>query len=90
MDQEVTNQVAHHTLETTAAALGSKATYTGAGVTLTGWALSSEFAALVGMLLAGAGFLTNWYFKWKQDQREQVEHELRVQAILNDKEGGLP
>ncbi len=35
------------------AAVGSKSTYAGASVTVTGWLLSSEFAVLVGMLLGG-------------------------------------
>lgn len=65
-------------VETTAAALGSKATYTGAGMTLSGWLLSSEFAVLAGLILGVAGFLVNWYYKHKADRRAQREHEARM------------
>lgn len=65
-------------IETTAAAVGSKATYTGAGMTLSGWLLSSEFAVLAGLVLGVAGFLVNWYYKYKADKRMQREHEARM------------
>lgn len=66
------------TVETTVAAIGSKATYTGAGMTLSGWLLSSEFAVLAGLVLGVAGFLVNWYYKHKADKRMQREHEARM------------
>ena len=37
----------HAAIETTLAAMGSKATYTGAGMTVGGWMLSSEFADIL-------------------------------------------
>lgn len=77
------------TVDAALATIGSKSTYAGASVTVTGWLLSSEFAVLVGMLLGLAGFLVNWYYRHKltnaeirlreaQEQREQEEHEAKM------------
>lgn len=56
------------------AASASKATYTGAGMSVTGWLLSNEFAVLFGLILGLAGFLLNWYYKAKDDRRREREH----------------
>ena len=69
---------ASHTIDATIAAAGSKATYTGAGMTISGWLLSSEFAVLMGIVIGVAGFLVNWYYKHKEDKRQQAEHERRM------------
>lgn len=66
------------TFDATMAAAGSKATYTGATASVVGWVLSSEFGILVGLLLGVGGFIVNWYYKHKQDKREQAEHERRM------------
>ena len=66
------------TFDATMAAAGSKATYTGAGATVAGWLLSSEFGVLVGVLIGVAGLLINWYYKHQQDKRERIEHERRM------------
>lgn len=62
-------------------AAGSKATYSGAGMTVGGWFLSSEFAVLAGLLLGVAGFCINWYYKHKRERREALEHEERMKAF---------
>lgn len=64
--------------DTTMAALGSKATYTGAGASIVGWIMSSEFGILLGIILGVGGFVINWYYKHKQDKREQELHEQRM------------
>ncbi len=66
------------TFEATMAATGSKATYTGAGASVFGWLTSNEFAVLVGVVIAVAGFLVNWYYRHKEDKRQQLEHERRM------------
>lgn len=71
-----------HAIENTVATVAGKATYAGAGTTVTGWLLSSEFAMAFGLFLGSAGFLVNSYYKWKQDRRDQFEHELRVAAHI--------
>lgn len=64
--------------DTTMAAIGSKATYTGAGASILGWIMSSEFGILLGIILGVAGFMVNWYYKYKQDKRDQELHEQRM------------
>ncbi len=66
------------TFDTTMAAAGSKATYGGASTTVVAWVLSSEFGILVGVLLGLGGFIVNWYYRHKQDKREQAEHDRRM------------
>ncbi len=78
------------TVDTALAAIGSKSTYAGASVTVTGWLLSSEFAVLFGMLLGAAGFAVNWYYRHKltsseirlreaQDLRASEEHAAKME-----------
>lgn len=66
-------------LDLTIAAVGSKTTYVGAGVSGLGWFLSNQFFGLMGVLIAMAGLWMNWYFKRKADQRLDVEAEHRRQ-----------
>lgn len=66
------------TFDATMAAVGSKATYTGAGASIMGWVLSSEFGVLIGLLLGLGGFAVNWFYKHKEDKRQQAEHERRM------------
>jgi len=60
------------------AAAGSKATYTGAGASVMGWVLSSEFGVLFGVFLGLGGLAINWYYKYKEDKRQQQEHDRRM------------
>lgn len=75
-------------IDATLSAVGSKATYTGAGTSLVGWAASSEFGVIAGIVLGVVGLLVNLYFKRKQDAREQREHEARMRK-LETKPGDL-
>lgn len=74
-------EAAQHTLDATLAAAGSKATYTGAGMTIGGWFLSSEFAVLMGIVLGVAGLAVQWYYHYREDQRSEREHRARMAAI---------
>lgn len=65
-------------IEGTVAAAASKATYLGSGAAVTGWLLSSEFAVLAGLVLGVAGFVVNFYYRRKQDRREQAEHDAKM------------
>jgi len=67
------------TLDATMAALGSKATYTGASTSIVGWFLSSQFGVLAGILIGLAGLYINWYYRHRQDKREEAEHKRRMQ-----------
>ena len=61
-----------------AAEVSSKATYGGAGTSVFGWMMSNEFAVLVGVVVAVAGFVLNWYYRHKEDKRRQAEHDRRM------------
>jgi heme/copper-type cytochrome/quinol oxidase subunit 2 len=64
--------------EATMAAAGSKATYGGASATVASWFLSSEFGMLMGIVIGIAGLATNFYFKYKEDKRQQAEHDRKM------------
>lgn len=68
----------HGAFDTAMAAFGSKATYTGATTSILGWIMSSEFGILIGIVLGVGGFIVNWYYKAKQDKREQELHDRRM------------
>ena len=65
-------------IDATMAAVGTKATYTGVGVSGLGWFLSNEFFGLAGILIGAAGLLITWYYKHKANKRHEREHELRM------------
>ena len=67
-----------HTVDATMAAIGSKATYTGAGASVLGWLMSSQAGILVGIIIGVGGFLVNWYYRHKEDKRRQEEHDRRM------------
>lgn len=69
------------TIDVIGSAVGSKVTYTGAGLSGIGWIFSSEFGVAAGVIIGLIGLLTNLYFKRKQDQREQHEYEARMRAM---------
>lgn len=69
------------TIDAAIATAGSKATYTGAGVSGIGWVFSSEFGVAAGVIIGVLGLLTNLYFRRKQDRREQHEYEARMRAM---------
>lgn len=66
------------TIDATMAAIGSKATYTGAGASIVGWLTSSQAGIMFGILLGVGGFLVNWYYRHKEDKRQQAEHDRRM------------
>ena len=70
-----------HALDATLAAAGSKATYGGAGASVVGWLMSSEFGVVAGIIIGIAGFCVNWYYRHKQDRREQEEHERKMRGL---------
>jgi len=71
--------ITSHTIDAAVAATASKATYAGAGISVWGWLLSSEFAVLFGAVLGTLGLLVNVYYTRKQDQREEEQHRLSVE-----------
>lgn len=72
-----------HAIETTLAATGSKATYTGAGMTIGSWFLSSEFGVLMGVVIGVSGLLVNWYYKHKLTM---IEVRLKEEQAARERE----
>lgn len=66
------------TLESLGAA-GNKATIVGGSVAGAGWLTASEFAAIVGAIVAVAGLAITWYYKREANRRLVAEHNLRQQ-----------
>lgn len=71
----------NETIDATMAAIGTKATYTGVGVSELGWFLSNEFFGLAGVIIGAVGLLITWYYKHKADVRHTREHDLRVDML---------
>lgn len=69
-------------IDVTLAALGSKATFAGAGASFLGWFFSSQFSVLAGVVIGALGLLLNFYFRRRQDAREQQEHEARMRKLV--------
>ena len=78
-----TEHAASHAIETTLAATGSKATYTGAGMTIGSWFLSSEFGVLMGVVIGVSGLLVNWYYKHKLTM---IEVRLKEEQAARERE----
>jgi len=71
----------------TAASASLKATVAGGGLLSIGGLTSNDLAIIGGLLLGLAGFMLQWYYQRRRDQREEAEHELRMQALVEE-EGG--
>ena len=69
---------AEQTIDASMAAAGSKATYAGAGFGFSGWLLSSEAGGLIGIVGGVGGLFLTWFYKRRQDRREQEEHDMRM------------
>jgi hypothetical protein len=61
-----------------ASAMASKATYGGSLAVLGGWAVSSEAAVLVGMLIGVLGFAVQWFYRHREYKLRLKEHALRM------------
>ena len=63
-------------------------TWTGAGTGAAGWLLSSSVIGLIGVGIALAGLLVNWYYKHREDKRREAEWQKRMKS-LETKPGDL-
>ena len=68
-------------IEESVVSAANKATYTGAGITISGGILLSEIAVILGMVIGVLGLLVNWYYKAKEDKRSAAEHERRMKDL---------
>lgn len=62
--------------------IGNKTTIAGGGIAGAGWLTASEFAAIVGAIVAVAGLMITWYYKREANRRWAAEHVLRQEAML--------
>jgi formate-dependent nitrite reductase membrane component NrfD len=70
--------------ETSAAALGSKATVTGGAASAAGFFMGIDWMGWVGIGVAILGLLINVYFSWQRNQREKAEHSLRMKQLMGE------
>lgn len=71
--------------DTIGLAVGKAGTYGGGTSALLFGLTASEFAAIVGALVAIAGLVIQWYFNRRRDRREQEEHEARMRSLQSGK-----
>jgi len=68
------------TLEALGAA-GNKTTIAAGATTLWAWFTSNEFLGLAGLAVGVGGLLVTWHYKRQANQRQEAEHELRMQRL---------
>lgn len=68
-------------MDVVGATVGKVGAYGGGASALIFGLSASEFAAIVGALVAIAGLLVQWYFNRRRDRREQAEFEARMAAF---------
>ena len=73
-----------HFTDASIAAAASKSTYTGAGLTITGWLVSSEAAILVGMVVGILGLCINFIFRLREDRRQERLHQERIKKLKDE------
>ena len=57
---------------------GHKTAQAGGGITILSWLTSSQGGVAIGILIGVLGLLVQWYYRRKQDKREEEEHQLRM------------
>lgn len=62
----------------TVSSAASKTTYAGAASGFVAWLASVDVLAWMGIALALAGFVVNWYYKRLENKRADEIHELKV------------
>jgi cytochrome c biogenesis factor len=78
MPQRTPMDIPQQTADAMIAGIGSKATQAGATTYVVSWALSSEMGVLIGIVVALIGLGVNFWFRRKQDKREQAAHDARI------------
>lgn len=68
-------------VEAALASHGNHVSAAGGAVSLTGLITQSWFIGLIGLMIALAGFMLQWYYQAKRDRREQKEHEARMKGM---------
>ena len=74
-------------VETTGAAIGTKTAYAGGVTSVVGAMSQVNWIGWLGLLIALIGAVISFYYSYKKDKREQIEHELKVKQLIGDKNG---
>lgn len=72
--------------EATIAGIAQKVGVSGAGVAVYGGWSANEIAAFGGLLVGIIGVVVAWYFKRKEDRRNQLLHDIRMRHYSGDRE----
>lgn len=83
MNHDIETQSAVAAAAATAATKSMQVGFVGSAIALI---TSNEFVGGIGMLLALLGFCVNWYFKRREDKRQQVLFELQVKELKQGKD----
>ena len=70
----------------TVSSAASKTTYAGAAFGFVAWLASVDVLAWMGIALALAGFVVNWYYKRLENKRADEIHQLRLEELRKEKE----
>lgn len=65
----------------TLAEVGNRTTGAGTGVWLLGWVSSSEFLGVLGVAIALAGMLVNWYYRRQANIRANHVYLLQAERL---------
>ncbi|WP_347461008.1 holin [Acinetobacter sp. ANC 7454] len=68
--------------ETSAAAIGSKATLTGGATSAAGFFMGIDWMGWIGIGVAVLGLVINLYFSWQRNLREKEIHELKKRKYM--------
>lgn len=71
--------------EATIAGIAQKVGVSGGTVAVYGGLTANEIAAFGGLLIAIVGVCVQWYFKRKDDRRNQVLHDAQMRHYSGDK-----
>jgi hypothetical protein len=67
--------------EATQITISKIATQGGAVTSVGGWLLSNEFAVVAGLVVGVVGLAVNWFYRHRQDRRDEREHRARMRAL---------
>ncbi|MFW1903664.1 holin [Acinetobacter baumannii] len=74
------SEKAANMVEVVASTAATKSMYAGGGVTLFGWYFQVSAATAIGLIITVLGFLVNFYFQFRRDRRERLEHAARMKG----------
>jgi beta-lactamase regulating signal transducer with metallopeptidase domain len=83
-----------HLTDAAIASAGNKTMYAGASTTIAGWLTVNNVVAVLGLLIAMAGFLTNYYYRRRDHKittrlaleeadRRAERHRLQMEVLRN-------